>query len=243
MIALNNKIIKQYLQKSYKNYRNDVEKVKINIENIRDFSNILEVESINKLNVSSQNDTSILYYIKVYESLLTINDYSNFKCPLCKKDHTLSFHKTYERNIILHLNGYEVIAKISLIVLECAYCKEYNRNSQHYHAIIPDYIFPYHIYSSNIIMNCLIEHYLKELTINQIIEQANISHQLYYKWLNEFNKYLVVSSVILKTKANIKEILIEIKSRLEELQYNFYQSYNHPYFLFKETCVPLIIMP
>ena len=243
MIALNNKIIKQYLQKSYKNYRNDVEKVKNNIENIRDFSNILEVESINKLNVSSQNDTSILYYIKVYESLLTVNDYSNFKCPLCKKDHTLSFHKTYERNIIIHFDGYEIIAKISLIVLECAYCKEYNRNSQHYHAIIPDYIFPYHIYSSNIIMNCLIEHYLKELTINQIIEQANISHQLYYKWLNEFNKYLVVSSVILKTKANIKEILIEIKSRLEELQYNFYQSYNHPYFLFKETCVPLIIMP
>ena len=243
MIALNNKIIKQYLQKSYKNYRNDVEKVKINIENIRDFSNILEVESINKLNVSSQNDTSILYYIKVYESLLTVNDYSNFKCPLCKKDHTLSFHKTYERNIILHLNGYEVIAKISLIVLECAYCKEYNRNSQHYHAIIPDYIFPYHIYSSNIIMNCLIEHYLNELTIKQIIEQANISHQLYYKWLNELKKYLVVSSVILKTKANIKEILTEIKSRLEELQYNFYQSYNHPYFLFKETCVPLIIMP
>lgn len=243
MIALNNKIIKQYLQKSYKNYRNDVEKVKINIENIRDFSNILEVESINKLNVSGQNDTSILYYIKVYESLLTVNDYSNFKCPLCKKDHTLSFHKTYERNIILHLNGYEVIAKISLIVLECAYCKEYNRNSQHYHAIIPDYIFPYHIYSSNIIMNCLIEHYLNELTIKQIIEQANISHQLYYKWLNELKKYLVVSSVILKTKANIKEILTEIKSRLEELQYNFYQSYNHPYFLFKETCVPLIIMP
>ena len=243
MIALNNKIIKQYLQKSYKNYQNDVEKVKINIENIRDFSNILEVESINKLNVSSQNDTSILYYIKVYESLLIVNDYSNFKCPLCKKDHTLSFHKTYERNIIIHLDGYEVIAKISLIVLECAYCKEYNRNSQHYHAIIPDYIFPYHIYSSNIIMNCLIEHYLKELTIKQIIEQANISHQLYYKWLNELKKYLTVSSVILKTKANIKEILTEIKSRLEELQYNFYQSYNHPYFLFKETCVPLIIMP
>ena len=243
MIALNNKIIKQYLQKSYKNYRNDVEKVKINIENIRDFSNILEVESINKLNLSSQNDTSILYYIKVYESLLTVNDYSNFKCPLCKKDHTLSFHKTYERNIIIHLDGYEVIAKISLIVLECAYCKEYNRNSQHYHAIIPDYIFPYHIYSSNIITNCLIEHYLNELTIKQIIEQANISHQLYYKWLNELKKYLTVSSVILKTKANIKEILTEIKSRLEELQYNFYQSYNHPYFLFKETCVPLIIMP
>ena len=92
-------------------------------------------------------------------------------------------------------------------------------------------------------MNCLIEHYLNELTINQIIEQANISHQLYYKWLNEFNKYLIVSSVILKVKANIKEILTEIKNRLEELLYNFYQSYNHPYFLFKRTCVPLIIMP
>ena len=243
MIPLNNKIINKNLQENYKIYQKDIENVKNNIENIKDFSSILEVISINKVNTSQGIDDNILFYLKIYESLLTINDYSNFKCPLCKKEHTLSFHKTYERNIILNLYGYEIIAKISLIVLECSYCKEYNHNIQHYHAIIPDYIFPYHIYSSNIIMNCLIEHYLNELTINQIIEQVNISHQLYYKWLNEFNKYLVVSSIILKVKANIKEILAEIKNQLEELLYNFYQSYNHPYFLFKRTCVPLIIMP
>lgn len=243
MITLNSKIINQTFHEISKNYQKDINKVENNIENIKNFSNLLEIISINKLNIKEKNTENILYYLKMYETILTINNYTSFKCPLCKKEHTLSFHKTYERNIIFNLYGYEIIAKISLIVLECSYCKEYNHNIQHYHAIIPDYIFPYHIYSSNIIMNCLIEHYLNELTINQIIEQVNISHQLYYKWLNEFNKYLVVSSIILKVKANIKEILAEIKNQLEELLYNFYQSYNHPYFLFKRTCVPLIIMP
>ena len=244
MIALNNKIINQTFHKIAKNYQKDINNVENNIENIKNFSEILEILSINKLKNEKPNlKDNILYYLKVYESILIINDYSNFKCPLCKKEHTLTFHKTYERNIIFHLNGYEIIAIIKLIVLECSYCKKYNHNKQHYHAIIPDYIFPYHIYSSNIIMNCLIDHYLNELIIQEIIEQANISHQLYYKWLNEFNRYSLISSIILQTKNDIKEILKEIINRLEELQHSFYQNYNHPYFLFKKTCVSLVMTP
>ena len=243
MIALNNKIINQNFNQIAKNYQKDINKVKNNIESIQNFSNLLEIISINKLNIKEKNTENILYYLKMYETILTINNYTSFKCPLCKKENTLSFHKTYERNIIFHLFDYEIVAKIKLIVLECAYCKKYNYNKQHYHAIIADYIFPYHIYSSNIIMNCLIDHYINELIIQEIIEQANISHQLYYKWLNEFNRYSLISSIILQTKNEIKEILKEIKDRLEELQHNFYQNYNHPYFLFRKTCVSLAITP
>ena len=243
MVALNNKIINQNFNQIAKNYQKDINKVKNNIENIKNFSNLLEIISINKLNIKEKNTDNILYYLKMYETILTINNYTSFKCPLCKKEHTLTFHKTYERNIIFHLFDYEIVAKIKLIVLECSYCKKYNHNKQHYHAIIPDYIFPYHIYSSNIIMNCLIDHYLNELIIQLIIEQANISHQLYYKWLNEFNRYSLISSIILQTKNEIKEILQEIIDRLEELQRNFYKNYNHPYFLFRKTCVSLVITP
>ena len=243
MIALNNKIINQTFHEISKNYQKDINNVENNIENIKNFSNLLEIISINKLNIKEKNTENILYYLKMYETILTINDYTSFKCPLCKKEHTLSFHKTYERNIIFHLFNYEIVAKIKLIVLECSYCKEYNKDIQHYHAVIPDYIFPYHTYSSNIIMNCLIEHYLNKLIIKEVIEQANISHQLYYKWLNEFNKYSLISSIILQTKNEIKEILQEIENRLEELQRNFYKNYNHPYFLFRKTCVSLVITP
>ena len=243
MIALNNKIINQTFHEISKNYKKDINNVENNIENIKNFSNLLEIININKLNIKEKNTENILYYLKMYETILTINDYTSFKCPLCKKEHTLSFHKTYERNIIFHLFNYEIVAKIKLIVLECSYCKEYNKDIQHYHAVIPDYIFPYHTYSSNIIMNCLIEHYLNKLIIKEVIEQANISHQLYYKWLNEFNRYSLISSIILQTKNEIKEILKEIENGLEALQHSFYQNYNHPYFLFRKTCVFLVITP
>ena len=118
MIALNNKIINQNFHQITKNYQKDINNVENNIENIKNFSEILEILSINKLrNETPDLKDNILYYLKVYESILIINDYSNFKCPLCKKEHTLTFHKTYERNIIFHLNGNEIIAIIKLIVL------------------------------------------------------------------------------------------------------------------------------
>lgn len=63
------------------------------------------------------------------------------------------------------------------------------------------------------------------------------------KWLNGFKKYLTVSSTILETELSIKQVLIEIKRCKDEFQYSFYQDYFHPYFLFRATCVPLIIMP
>ena len=244
MIPLNNIKINSLIEEDlYKKYKDKVEKVNNSIENIKDFSEILEVESINKLDTVMDNDISVLYYIEAYEEINKVNDYSFCKCPLCKKENTTIYHKSYERNIILHINGYEIIGKISLTVLECKYCKECNKNKQHYHALIPDFIFPYHIYSSNIIMKTLINRFINKLKIEEIIENIKISHQLYYKWLNEFNKYLIVSSTILKTQTIITEVLNEIKSRQAELQYKCFINYYHPYFLFKKTCVPLIIMP
>ena len=241
MIALNYQNINQNFKQMYQIYQNDIKKVEDNIENIRYFSEFLEVISINKLKVKEQK-SDILLYIKIYELLLTINNYDSFKCPLCKKSNTFHYHKTYQRNIVFHYDDYEIVAKIELIVLECLYCKDYNRSIQHYHAIIPDFIFPYHIFSRDIIINCLIKRYIDKMLIRMVIEQANITHQLYYKWLKEFNKYLLVSSIILQTKNQIIDVLQEMKERLDKLQFGFYQNYNHPYFLFKLTCVDLAIM-
>ena len=243
MISINNIKINDKIKNLFQKFEFEVNKVNNNIESIKEFTNIFNVECINKLDNNKENDTNVLYYLKAYEEIIKVNDYTFCKCPLCKKENTLIFHKIYERNIILHINGYEIIGKIKLIVLECKYCKKINKGKQHYHVLFPDFIFPYHIYSSNIIMKALIDKFVIKLKINEIIERARISHQLYYKWLKEFNKYLMVSSILLKTKTIIEEVLTEIETRLDELQYECFENYYHPYFLFKKTCVPLIIIP
>lgn len=184
MIALNNKIINNNIQNLFQKFESNVNEIKKDIENIKNFSDVLEVVSINKLDKNTDNDINTLYYIKAYEYELLTNDHSSYRCPLCKKDNTLSFHKTYTRNIILHINGYEVIARFTMIVLECSHCKEFNKGKQHFHALIPDFIFPYHIFSSNIIIKTLIDRFINKLKIEQILEKVKISHQLYYKWLN-----------------------------------------------------------
>lgn len=240
MISLNNEKIKQDLEQLLKKHNKSIDLINENIENLKNFSEILEINSIVKLDTNYPNDLSLLYYLKYYEELIYVNDYHSFKCPLCKNNE-LSFHKTYFRNIVLHINNYEINATINLIVLECNYCKKYNKDNQHYHALIPDIIFPYHIYSSNIIMNVLIEKKLNKLKIEEIVLKYQISHQLYYIWLNELKDYMIVTSIILGCKNEITDILKELKINLEKLQYDIFKKYFHPYFLFKKTCVPLII--
>lgn len=75
------------------------------------------------------------------------------------------------------------------------------------------------------------------------MESKRISHQLLYKWLNGLSAYRIVSSIILSISGNLKDIL----SLINKDRFNFYQmffdKYDHPFFLFRETCVPLAIMP
>lgn len=241
MISLNNEKIKQTMNQLIEKYNKSIDLINENINNLKHFSEILEINSIVKLDTTYPNDLSLLYYLKYYEELLYVNDYHSFRCPLCKKHNELSFHKTYSRSIVVHINNYEINATINLIVLECHYCKEYNKGNQHYHALIPDIIFPYHSYSSNIIINVLIEKELNKLKIEELILKYQISHQLYYKWLKELKEYMLVTSIILESKNEIIDILKELKIKLEKLQYDIFKQYNHPYFLFKKTCVPLII--
>ena len=123
-------------------------------EDILNSFSILSDIIVNKIdNISGDN--TILNKIKDYETIRNINDYSEYKCPLCGKKEVLHFHKTYERNLIFYYDDYEVICKIDIIVLECSHCKEHNKGKQHYHALLPSFILPYHTYSSYIIMDTL----------------------------------------------------------------------------------------
>ena len=195
---------------------------------LNDFS-ILSDIIVNKIdNISSDN--SILNKIKDYETIININDYSEYKCPLCGKKEVLHFHKTYERNLIFYYNDCEIICRIDIVVLECSYCKEHNKDKQHYHALLPSFILPYHTYSSYIIMDTLYYGLTKE-QFNKMLEERNISYQLYYKWLRGLDKYKTSASTILLVKNEIIEVIIKIKEDMYKFLSEFYLSYHHPFFM------------
>lgn len=213
----------------------------VQLEDILNDFSILSDIIINKTNHISDNNT-ILNKIRDYETIRKINDYNEYKCPLCGKREVLYFHKTYERNLIFYYNNCELICKIEIIVLECSYCKKHNKGKQHYHALLPNFILPYHIYSSYIIIDTLYLSLTKGQII-KIIDERNISHQLYYSWLRGIDKYKTSASTILLVKNEIIEVIIKIKEDMYKFLSEFYLSYHHPFFLFKLTCVNLVIMP
>lgn len=195
--------------------------------------------SINKIN--PQNEViSINDVIKLYNNYRDCNDFSDLSCPLCKHK-SLIFHKTYERNLTYYINGKLENIKINIIVCECKHCKETNAK-QKYHALLPELILPYHIYEASTIIKA-INYYLNKIKINEIIEKLQITHKLFYDWLKGLKKYVFTSSVILKTKDEINIVITGIiKDNSRFLNY-FYENYQHPFFLFKTTCVPLCIIP
>ena len=211
------------------------------IEDILDNFSILTDILITKID-NVVGDNTIIGRLNNYETIKTINDYSEYKCPLCGKNESLHFHKTYKRNLIFYYDGYEIICKIDIIVLECSYCKKSGKGKQHYHALLPSFILPYHTFSSYIIVDTLF-FCLTKGQILKLLEERRISHQLYYKWLRGLDKYKTCASTILLVKNTIIEVIIKIKENLYEFLSEFYLSYHHPFFLFKLTCVNLVVMP
>lgn len=241
MITYNTEKIKSNLTKSIEAVDKVISTIKYNIHSLKDFSSILHVQSIRKVdNVSASFD--ILYLIKAYEISIQMNDFDNLKCPLCRHKYAFCYHKEYTRNIIFYVDQYEITAKIYITVLECSFCKQC-QEAQHFHAILPDFIFPYHIYSSILILGCLYERLIEKAKIETIIEKRNISHQLFYKWLRGLEQYKLSSSTILGIEADIKLLIVNINNNPYSFLNQFYQTYYHPFFLFKVTCIPLVIIP
>lgn len=212
-----------------------------NNNNLENFSNILEIISINETN--NYTESNILNTIKEYEIFTKVNDYSDLKCPLCKHDNIFHYHKTYKRNFIFNMWNYEVNAILTITVLECSYCKNNNKGKQLYHSLLPIDVLPYHTYSSNFILNTLQDRLLKGQKIQEIIESKNISHQLFYKWLKGLKLYTISASTILGIKKEIIDVIREIMKDLYSFLFQFFENFYHPFFLFRLTCVPLVIMP
>lgn len=241
MITLSKTKINNFLQGIIENNEKNVNMIKDDINKLKDFSKILNIVSISET-VNMKESYDVLYLIKAYETIGAINEYEEYQCPNCKRHNCLHFHKTYERNITFFIGKYKVEAVITLLVLECSYCKNYE-DEQHYHALIPDFIFPYHAYSATIILNTIYDRLINKIKVEQIIAKNKITKELYYKWLRGFKKYSISADTVLGVGNNLELIIRVILNDTHTFLHKFYQTYYHPFFLFKSTCVPLSIIP
>lgn len=180
--------------------------------------------------------------INAYYSYVDCNCFSDLTCPLCGFSGCLHYHKSYERNLIYLNDDKPVETKIIIAVLVCSHCKNI-KAKQKYHALLPTFIFPYHIYESSLIIDSIYKRICQKIKLDEILNRIKITHKLFYDWIKKIKKYLLPSSVIVKTKNEIIIVINEIYKLNDKFLIDFYNSFKHHFFLFKLTCVPLCITP
>lgn len=126
------------------------------------------------INFDSVN--TIFEKISIYDKFLNFN----FICPKCNS-HFFSFFGSYNRNFIV-LDKRKT--KVFNINIKRVICKDCNST----HALIPNFIIPYKIYSKDTIIFCL----KKSLDLNLLNIQNifNIDRQLILNWKKQFYSYL-----------------------------------------------------
>ena len=200
--------------------------------------------SLNKIKpqINSNQPITVKSLVKDYYNYCDCNAFDDLKCPCCKMKGTLFYHKKYERNLTYMEEDEVIDMVISITVLVCKNCVE-NNNKQKYHALLPVFILPYHVHESSLIINSIYEYLVKEQKLKEILEKINITHKLFYDWLKKIKIYSLVSSTILKENNILKIIITKIFALNERFLIDFFANFEHPFFLFKRTCVPLCITP
>ena len=123
-----------------------------------------------------------------------LDNYSFFyyTCPKCGAKHSFTRHGSYERNVCFvdnHNNIYEEL--MCILRLKCSCC-----NSTH--AVLPNDIVPYCIYSASFVIKVLSKYYSKENKILDICSLFSISFQLIYNFISKFIEFLTSSFSVLR---------------------------------------------
>ena len=120
-----------------------------------------------------------------------LNNYSilPYSCPKCSGKHSFTRHGSYERNVSLIDESKNIVDKrMTILRVKCSSC-----NSTH--AILPNDIIPYCIYSFSFVLNVLTEFYSSDCRVLDICLNFSISFQLIYMFVQRFLAFL--SSVLL----------------------------------------------
>ena len=115
---------------------------------------------------------------KDYNHYLCCLNVRHINCPKCRAKGDFTKHAYYDRNIIVYQDGVIKEDKLRILRLRCQSCKTT-------HALLPDAIIPYHIYTANVILEALKDKYnLRK--IKDICKKYAISFQLLYAWIRRF---------------------------------------------------------
>lgn len=179
--------------------------------------------------------------INSYYNFIDTNYFDDLECPNCKIKGCLKRNTTYQRHLTYLASDNVINTMITITVVKCSHCAK-KGDTQKYHAILPWFVLPYHLYSAHDILSACKDYYNK-VKIKEILNRLKIQHKLLYDWIKKLSKYLLPSSIILSMINDKTKIINEINNNLEQFLCRFYSNYLHPFFLFKITCVPLCINP
>ena len=185
----------------------------------------------------NNNNPNFSQKLSEYNNFIDSNDFSKLICPLCNVIGQFERNTSYIRNYTYIeeecFENFEnnikniVDTHIKITVIRCNACKKY-------HALLPTFILPYHIYSAYFIMLALFLKFFKHKSIETILNSLNISHKLFYYWVFVFKTYLPHASIVLKSNNDPPEVLKLIVCDFESFLSNFYNHYFHMFFL--NTC-------
>ena len=119
------------------------------------------------------------------------------RCPRCGAAGQLSEIKGYSRCVVYRSDGKTVDLHIWVRRFKCASCGAT-------HALLPDILVPYSIYSLQFKLSVLIAYFEREMTVVKICESFDIAVSTLYEWkkLMARHKDLMLGALIsLKTPA------------------------------------------
>lgn len=162
-----------------------------------------------------------------YENYVSANDFSTQYCPKCKIKGKFKRNTKYQRNLTYKNNEEIVNDVMTIYVVECRSCGRY-------HALLPGFLFPYHIFSAPIIVEVLHQRLCNSLKLLKIVDKYKITHQLMYYWLKLLRKFQgYISTVFDEIVLQLVDQLNKMFDDLELFTKNFHIQHKFMFFLFK----------
>lgn len=124
-----------------------------------------------------------------------LKDYSiiTYTCPKCGAKHSLTRHGCYERNVFF-IDEFDSIQDRRMLILrvKCSSCKST-------HAILPNDIIPYCIYSFSFILKVLATYYSKKHKVQEMCSNFSISFQVLYMFISKLLSFLNSCKPVLRS--------------------------------------------
>lgn len=158
------------------------------------------------------------------EKLIFTNKY---RCPKCHSIGNYSVYGSYIRNIVYKDESGIKNEKTTILRVFCESCNTT-------HAILPNDVIPYGIYSFSFIMKLLSLHLVDNVSVLKIAKDFHISFELIYGYIKRFKLFLATIVLVIRTllitsltfESNVSEIISEIES-LKKLNIKFLSEYCH----------------